>query len=500
MGTLIRNRIHTVEEVQEQKLRRTSLAPIAYSEVVMPSMYLARSSRIAHRIAKILLFSLLCTCILMLFAPWQQSVTGSGSVIPYDPSKRSQTIEATIEGQIVRWNDSLVENMRVSKDDFIAEIRDVDKDYTERLTQQLRNTEQTWASTKTQIESLKGALAAQTRMIEAYEMQVKSYKRARQDIETAQDAYVQMATRKVEGAREELIVYESAIPQLEPAVQRAKNLYEQGNLALEKLQTEERKLAEGRAKVRKASFDVQAAESELAGKKSDREAYLQKADAEVQYYTAMLDKAHAEVSKAESDLAKATQESNKAEKEVLEMQVKLARQKTQEIRAPFDGFLVQVAANAGSLIVKKGDPICTIVPDTKDRAVQIWLNGNDAPLVEPGRHVRLQFEGWPAIQFAGWPSVAVGTFGGTVVSVDAIDDGKGKFRIQVLPDKTDAAWPEERFLRQGVRTNGWVLLDEVPLWFEVWRNLNGFPPTVDVNYGSGGKGGKGDEKKSTEMK
>ena len=148
---------------------------------------------------------------------------------------------------------------------------------------------------------------------------------------------------------------------------------------------------------------------------------------------------------------------------------------------------MHISSNTGTQLVKKGDEICTIVPDTEDRAVQIWLDGNDAPLVEPGDHVRLQFEGWPAVQFAGWPSVAIGTFGGTVISVDMVDNGKGKFRCQVLRDKVDVSdptsqpWPEGRFLRQGVRANGWVLLKSVPLWFEVWRKLNGFPPTVDID-------------------
>ncbi|MEM9588586.1 MAG: toxin secretion protein, partial [Planctomycetota bacterium] len=102
---------------------------------------------------------------------------------------------------------------------------------------------------------------------------------------------------------------------------------------------------------------------------------------------------------------------------------------------------------------------------------------NDAPLVDPGRHVRLQFEGWPAVQFAGWPSVAVGTFGGEVISVDATDDGNGRFRILVKPTEEEK-WPADKYLRQGVRTNGWVLLEQVPLWYEVWRNMNGFPQSV----------------------
>jgi len=109
------------------------------------------------------------------------------------------------------------------------------------------------------------------------------------------------------------------------------------------------------------------------------------------------------------------------------------------------------------------------------------------PLVAPrgsdagsgvGSRVRLQFEGWPAVQFVGWPSVAVGTFGGEVMSIDAVDDGAGRFRIVIRPDPDDAPWPDTQYLRQGVRVKAWVLLRTVPLWQEVWRQLNGFPPVV----------------------
>jgi hypothetical protein len=109
------------------------------------------------------------------------------------------------------------------------------------------------------------------------------------------------------------------------------------------------------------------------------------------------------------------------------------------------------------------------------------IAGNDIPLIDVGRHVRLQFEGWPAVQFSGWPSVAVGTFGGQVVSVDATDDGFGRFRILVRPDPSDIPWPDQDFLRQGARAKGWVLLERVPLWFEVWRRLNAFPPVIKMD-------------------
>jgi hypothetical protein len=113
----------------------------------------------------------------------------------------------------------------------------------------------------------------------------------------------------------------------------------------------------------------------------------------------------------------------------------------------------------------------------------------------PGSLVRLQFEGWPAIQFVGWPSVAVGTFGGEVITVDITDDGAGRFRIVVAADAGDDPWPGPRVLRQGVRAKAWVLLRTVPVWQEIWRQLNGFPPVVaDVEPGKKSKDSGDDEK------
>ena len=105
------------------------------------------------------------------------------------------------------------------------------------------------------------------------------------------------------------------------------------------------------------------------------------------------------------------------------------------------------------------------------------MSGNDVPLLQVGRTVRMQFEGWPALQFTGWPAVAVGTFSGTLGLIDPVDDGTGRFRILVFPDNKDA-WPSSATLRLGVRAVGWVLLDEVSVGWELWRRFNGFPPTI----------------------
>ena len=136
-----------------------------------------------------------------------------------------------------------------------------------------------------------------------------------------------------------------------------------------------------------------------------------------------------------------------------------------------------------------------IIPETESRFVEIWLDGNDTPLIRsrteengvinPGSDVRIAFEGWPAVQMIGWPNLAIGTFGGEVIFVDATDDGKGRFRVVVAPkaDTLDRGgglvrveWPDKaRWLRQGVKANAWIMLQQVPLWYEIWRQINGFP-------------------------
>jgi multidrug efflux pump subunit AcrA (membrane-fusion protein) len=177
-----------------------------------------------------------------------------------------------------------------------------------------------------------------------------------------------------------------------------------------------------------------------------------------------------------------------AEREIASIDIQINQNLQQDVESPRDGIVLSVAANEG-MFLRPGSPICVVIPNTEERFVEAWVDGMDMPLITarqpddqgdmiPGSRVRLQFEGWPAIQFVGWPSVAVGTFGGEVIAIDATDDGKGSFRIIVAPDADDEAWPGTRWLRQGVRTKAWVLLRQVPLWQEIWRQLNGFPPVV----------------------
>ena len=108
--------------------------------------------------------------------------------------------------------------------------------------------------------------------------------------------------------------------------------------------------------------------------------------------------------------------------------------------------------------------------------MEMFVRAMDVPLIQKERKVRIQFDGWPAMQFSGWPSVSVGTFGGVVQVIDRVNTENGSFRILVTPDPKDDPWPPQ--LRLGSATKGWVMLDNVRVWYEIWRQLNGFPPSL----------------------
>lgn len=457
------------------------LAPVAYSEAVLPSLRLARSSRLARRFGRVLAVMLGLAVIAALFAPWQQSVTGSGNVVAYAPLERQMIVEAPIKGRIVDWGEGIVENAHVHKDQVILEVQDIDPDYLARLQEQE-------ASGQRQLTASQISLAAGQRHVEAarasiapYEAQLRAYRTVQSEIVAAADQYVKSAEQKVQAETRALEESQAGFSQAQADYVRQKSLFEK-NIASElKFQQAEQKYLEAKAKVGKAEAYLAAAMNELEAKRRERQAKERKAQVDIEYAQTALNKANADVAKAQSDVAKAQSEVAKAEQSLTKLKTAVSRQERQVVTAPRDGFILKLLANQGGEMVKEGDPLCIIVPDTKARAVQIWLDGNDAPLVEPERHVRLQFEGWPAVQFAGWPSVAVGTFGGEVISVDSTDNGKGRFRVLVGPTSDSAPWPSDRFLKQGVRANGWVLLDEVGLGYELWRRLNGFPPVISMD-------------------
>ncbi len=238
-------------------------------------------------------------------------------------------------------------------------------------------------------------------------------------------------------------------------------------MSREELYSKQRAVESQRSKVLKSESAVEEAYAALLSKEEEIESKMR--DIDIKNRT------------ANQYVLESIQKIRTIEKEILELQNKRGELDRLEVTAPRAGFIQEWFGLEGSDTIKEGDRLFLIVPDSDELSVEMKVSGNDMPLIHEGDRVRLQFEGWPAVQFVGWPSVAVGTFGGKINRVFPTDDGKGYFRVVVTPDNHFAredGWPDNRYLRQGVRANGWVLLKQVPLGYEIWRQLNGFPPVV----------------------
>ncbi len=181
---------------------------------------------------------------------------------------------------------------------------------------------------------------------------------------------------------------------------------------------------------------------------------------------------------AKIEYKKLLAEQETAASEFAASETELSRQENQRIYAPRDGTILRILPNNNATIVKTGDVIATFAPELNDLLVELYVSSNDIPLIYKGRKVRLQFEGWPVVQFSGWPSLSIGTFGGMVTGVDPSISDNGKFRV-IIKKAEGENWPDQRFLRHGTKTYGWVLLNEVRLGYEIWRQINSFPPEFD---------------------
>ncbi|MEL7450639.1 MAG: HlyD family efflux transporter periplasmic adaptor subunit [Pseudomonadota bacterium] len=168
--------------------------------------------------------------------------------------------------------------------------------------------------------------------------------------------------------------------------------------------------------------------------------------------------------------------------ELSRVDINISRLSVQTVRAPRNGVILSVNAGDAATFVSAGEPVATFVPDNVQRAIEMYVNGRDVALVKPGRKARIQFEGWPAVQFSGWPSVAIGTFGALVTAVDASAQTNGLFRVLLVEDPDDPhPWPDDNFVRFGSKIRGWILLEEVTVGYEIWRQLNNFPPDFPVD-------------------
>lgn len=433
--------------------------------VVEPAVLRAIELPARFRIAaRLVVLMLAVSPFVLLVVPWQQNVLGQGQVVALAPLERQQVIEAPLDGRVVRW--AVREAQRVRAGEALIELNDNDPELVRRLTEQR--------------DAIRARVDAITREVSAHEANAVA-------LEVARDLAVRSAGERVVMASNRTAAAEQALEaargvRLTATLHRDRQaaLAEKGLASRRTFELAELDLVRAKTEVERSRAALEAARREQASLEADRDRAGAELEGRVVAARASAQKAGADLQSARAELAR--------------LEVALARQGTQAIVAPRDGTVVRFFVAAGGEMVKAGEPLLLFVPETIDRAVELVVDGNDAPLITEGRRVRVQFEGWPAVQFVGWPSVAVGTFGGRVTFVDATDSGAGKFRILVVPDPAEP-WPAARFLRQGVRAKGWVLLDQVTLGYELWRRINGFPQALQSSAPQLGPAAPGGEER-----
>ena len=364
-----------------------------------------RSPRASRKLAGVLgvLFVLLPPALLLL--PWRQNVQAQGRVTALDPMDRNQIIPAPVTGRLVEL--LVQEGSYVEAGDVLARMADQDPQYALRLEQQM--------------EFARAKVRAAKDMIEFYEQQ-------RQFLETAREQAISSARFALNVAKEnervterELEAARADAEQKRADFERKKTLLERGVVSQLDYQKAEADYLSAKAKAEAAEAKVAQAVNSRLAKEADVALVASDQQAKIESIKSSREDARSKAALAEKELTEAT--------------TKLERQKTQVVNAPRSGYVLRVYAANTADFLTQGSPLIELIPDTRALAAELWVRGIDAPLITPGRKVRLQFEGWPAVQFAGWPSVAVGTFGGVVQSVDAQGGPDGRFRVLVLPGR-----------------------------------------------------------------
>lgn len=392
---------------------------------------------------------------IMLFVPWQQNIRGTGKMTAFTPSNRPQSIESAIPGRIANWN--IREGQYVNEGDTIltlSEIKDkfFDPQLLQRLQEQVNAKEASIEAKRLKAQALRNQISAlRNGLVVKYEQ--AENKLTQTELKLVSDS-VDFEAQKVRFSN------------FENQFDRNKTLYAAGNIALTKFQDIESKFQESKMKVVSSEnkfFQTKAelinAQVNLAGVQAEYQDKISKAESDLNSTVASLYDAEASLAKLRNEFANMT-----------------IRNDQYQVIAPQSGYIVQAMRAGIGETIKEGEAVATIMPSNPDMAVEMYVKAMDVPLISKDREVRIEFDGWPALQFSGWPSVAVGTFGGLVKVIDRVNTKAGEFRILVVPDPNDDPWPE--LLRMGSGTKGWVMLDDVPVWYEIWRQLNGFPASL----------------------
>ncbi len=397
--------------------------------------------------------------ILTLFLPWTQNIRAKAFLTALRPDQRPQAVHSIIAGRIENWY--VQEGDFVRKGDTILHISEVKEEYFDVLLV---------PRTAAQVDAKADAIGSYSEKVEALRGQIRALDETRKNkLAQAQNYLIQMRlqvetdSNEIEAANTRLIV---ASDQYD----RAKSLYNEGLQALNEFELRKTRFQEAQA-----SFV--GAENRLL---SSRNKAL---NAEIELNT-IENEFQEKLAKTRSELYNSLTALFIAEGELNKLQNQLAnytlRSSMYHILAPQSGYITRAAKTGIGQLIKEGEEIVSIMPNNIDLAVEMYIRPIDLPLIKPGNKVRFLFDGWPAVVFSGWPDLSFGTFGGEVVVIDNFANENGMFRVLVSPDPLDIPWPDA--LKVGSGAQGIALLNNVPIWYEIWRILSGFPPDYyDIN-------------------
>jgi multidrug efflux pump subunit AcrA (membrane-fusion protein) len=394
-----------------------------------------------------------------LFLPWTQNIQSKGKVTTLRPEQRPQTVQSTISGQIQQWY--VREGDTVRKGDTILHLTEIKAEYFD---------PQIVERTQRQVDAKTGSVGAYVNKAEALAQQIEAYReelaQKRNQLENKlQQTRLKIITDSIAFRR---AILDDSIARVQ--LKRADALFKDGikpRTDVEdkrfKVQETEAKVVDTRNKLNISRQDMQILRVEL------RQAVAETAQ---------------KIAKAESDIASAQSDRFTTEADISKLQIQVENYRQRNtfyfVLAPQDGIIAKALQAGIGENIKDGDPIVSIQPLQYTLAVEMFVKPLDYPLVNLGQEVRFLFDGWPAIVFSGWPGFSFGTFKGKVVAIDNIISDNGMYRILIAPNEADGKkWPMA--LRPGSGAQGIALLNNVPLWFELWRQLNGFPPNYYKN-------------------
>ncbi|GAA4314652.1 HlyD family secretion protein [Nibribacter koreensis] len=407
------------------------------------------------KLAKVLAYwtiGLFTLLFIALWLPWTQNIRSTGSITTLQAQDRPQTVHSTIAGRIEKWQ--VQEGQKVKKGDTLVVLSEVKEKYFD---------PQLLSRLEEQLQAKGGSLSATQAKADALQKQIAALQEGLQfSLQKARNKMLQ-ANLKVQSDSAELVAMQAEYEVAQSQYARQEKLYQQGLKSLTELESRRLKFQEVQAKRQSVQNKLNISRNE----KQNARIELSSLEAEYQ------DK----ISKARSDLNATLAYVNDSKGEISKMENEYAntqiRSSFYQITAPQDGYVVRALKAGIGETLKEGEPVCSIMPADPQLAVQLYVRPMDVPLLAVGREVRLQFEGWPALVFSGWPNLGFGTFGGKVAVIDNLDS-QGKYRILVVPDPAEGPWPEA--VRVGSGAYGWVMLNDVSIWYELWRQLNAFPP------------------------